>query len=151
MQVPDKVLDPLRYRYAELMMVLPATWRFSAVVPEHPASDWPVAALKQLARLPSQEKGFLTEGHTVLHDVHYRPYGPGVDFVGAVLVASVTLPEIFSRIQSPHGPINIWSVFPLYQKELFFIHQQGWPAFRSLLEVNEVYEMMHPERVCLVE
>lgn len=146
MQVPETILDPLPHRYAELMMVLPSNWPLSATMPSDMERDWPVTALKQLARLPFTEGVFVSAGNTVLHDHYFQPYHPSVPFVGSLLMRTITRPDVFRRLHSKHGPINIFSVFPLYKEELLFIEQNGHAAFYELLGKNDIVEVLDPGR-----
>lgn len=146
MKVPAKVSDPLTHRYAELMMVLPADWPLSATMPSKPEQDWPVTALKQIARLPFEQNAFVSWGNTILHDPYFQPYHESVGFVGSLLIRTVTRPDVFRRFHSPHGPINIFSVFPLYKEELLFIEEKGYAEFYRLLAEKNVVECLDPKR-----
>lgn len=150
MQVPHKVSDPVGNKYAELMMVLPADWPLSATMPSDMSQDWPVTVLKQIARLPFQHKAFVSWGNTVLHDRYFQPYHESVGFIGSLLTRTVTRPDVFRRIISPHGPINILSVFPIYKEELLFIEENGYEAFRRILGEQKVVEILDVDRPNLI-
>lgn len=143
MEVPEELED---FRFAELAMVLPRSWEFSTEVPSEPEQDWPVTVLKQFARFPTVRKTFVGVGHTILFSEHFQPFHPSVDFVAGMLIPSVTLPEGFNLVEGPHGPIHIYSVFPLYRDEWAFKQAFGYDELLDLFIDFGVRELVLPGR-----
>lgn len=150
MPMPKDHPDPNPYRYAELVMVLPFDWRFSRIVPNNPELDWPIALLQNMARMP------VVSGHSVgIGDVFHDSHLGGIlkdvtPFEGCILLPPVTTSGEFNRIFSERGPIHLYSLFPLFKAEMDLIQNDGFLAFKQLLQEGQAQEMMNIHRQSLV-
>ncbi len=150
MPLPKDHPDPTPFQFAELIFVLPSDWRFSRIVPSNPGIDWPITMLQGIARMP------VLKGHPIgIGDVfHNSLLGDDLNdvspFEGCILLPPVTTSPEFNRIYSEHGPIHVYSVFPLLKDEMDLIQEEGFIAFKGLLSENEVKEMLNIHRNSLV-
>lgn len=123
MVVPPHVEDGHLYRYAELVLQMPASLVDKFGEPD----SWPIDSLRKLARMPHLYETWLYMGHTVGDD-------PGVPFPGTKLsIASIwptfLLPDDFTKLTLEDGrEITFLTVAFLHDNERKYSkehYQQG--------------------------
>ena len=97
MNVPKTVQEPERYRYAELVLQMPA-----ALVEKfgnHLA--WPIQTLNRLARMPHKDETWLWSGHTIGAE-EPQPF-PDTHLSIAVIWPGMLLPQEFRILEMEDG------------------------------------------------
>ena len=143
MTVPDGVENPETYTFAELMILLPKAIEFGKIFPSENENDWIIGMLKETARFPHHYDTWLAIGHTLQATTEMEPYSGDTDYVGLVILPSVTFDEEFTEIKTAEETINIYSVFPLYKDELEYKIANEYNALLDkLIEKNskEVFD-----------
>lgn len=127
MNVPSEVADPDEYRYAELVVHLPANWPTDWKELQETHNWWPIASLINLARLPHQRESWIWGGHTISND---GPYADDIGFCAALVCPSYLLPEDSEIVSLPDGRnIVLLTVAFLYPEELAFCLENHSEAF----------------------
>ncbi len=150
MPLPKDHPDPDPYRYVELMMVLPQTWRFSRIVPNNPDLDWPITLLQLLARVPAVSKIPMGIGDVFHKNQINDILNIVTPFEGCTLLPPVSTSDYFNQIFSEKGPIRIYNVFPLYKDEMEFISANGFISFKEILQNTQAKEILNIRRQTLV-
>lgn len=137
MTVPDSVEDPEQYKFAELMILLPKEIEFGQIFPSENENDWILGMLKETARFPHHYDTWLSIGHTLQATADMEPYDEQTDYVGLVILPSVTFDEDFTEIKVGDEVINVYSIFPLYKNEMEYKIANGYNALLDkLIEKN---------------
>ena len=144
MTVLNNVENPELYRFAELMILLPKSIEFGKVSPRENENDWLIGMMKETARFPHHYDTWLSIGHTLQATADMETYSKETDYVGLVVLPSVTFDEEFATIKVGNEIINIYSIFPLYKNELEYKIANGYNALLDkLIEKNgkEVFDI----------
>jgi Suppressor of fused protein (SUFU) len=135
------------YRFAELMVCLPASWPVSETAFEDEEVYWPVRWLKQLARFPHEYDTWLGWGHTVPNGDPPEPFASNTGFCGALLLAPLSLPEEAWRIPVEEGrEVQLYSLIPLYAEEMDFKLRRGTEALIERFEKAGVTDLIDVRR-----
>ncbi|WP_138754219.1 suppressor of fused domain protein [Paenibacillus sinopodophylli] len=132
MTVPEGAEE---YRYAELMICLPPTWKISDEDFKDERNYWPVRALKTLARFPHEYHTWLYMGHTLANGEPVKPYSEGTKFQGMLL----SLPDVedkrefFNLTISDEKVIHFFTLVPIYQEEMDYKLKNGMEALFAKL------------------
>lgn len=143
MRVPEGQQE---FRYAELVMHLPANWR----LPKPPATGdestmWPVQWLRKLAYLPHLNRTWLGGPHTIVSsDEPPAPLGPGIQESCLLLVADFA---DWSPIKLEDGSaVKFYTVIPIFAEERDFEKANGLVALLNRFEANGVTAIFDPNR-----
>jgi hypothetical protein len=142
MNVSTQLKDPRNHQFAELMVLLPKGIDFGQVYPAGTKYDWIISMLKQSAKFPHFYDTWVGIGHSIQAEENMEPYSKDTEYVGCLVLPTMTFPKNFEKISSPRGPINIYSLFPLYKEELEFKIQNGFNAFAEFLIKNNTKEII---------
>lgn len=123
MTVPEGAED---WRFAELMIRLPADWPLGQEEFKDERNYWPVRWLKQLARFPHEYQTWLSYGHSIPNGDPPEPLAPGLPFAGLVISPPWIGGEAFSTLYLNDGtPVHFWSLIPLHPSEIEFKLKHG--------------------------
>ena len=148
MSVPQDEDAP---RFAELMMSLPPSWKFSDEAQQDERHGWPLFWLQSLARFPHQAETFLAPGHTIPNGDPPEPIGPGTKLCCMLVREPLTTPDSFRTLKLKKKTIHFYALVPLYQDEMEYKLAYGYEALAKLLDEHHVTELLDPKRpsVCL--
>lgn len=149
MTVPPDVENPQRYKFAELMLLLPKSIAFGEVTGDNP-NDWLIDMLKENARFPHHYDTWLTIGHTLQATAGMEPYEGHTEYTGVVILPSVNFDEDFTTLQAGENRINIYSVFPLYADEMNYKIEKGYNALLDRLIDKNAKEVFDERRESLL-
>lgn len=133
------------YQYAEIVMLLPSSWKMKDKDLEDPNNWWPFRLLKELTKYPHEENTWLGFGHTFSWGLE-EYFSDNNQFVGVVLVDSINLPEELLSIQTTKHTIHIYSAIPLYKEELEFKLEHGVTKLLEKFDAIEVDEIVDINR-----
>lgn len=133
MKVSEQVENPSELEFAELMMLIPKEIEFEDVYSSENKNDWIITVLKRTARFPHYYNTWVGIGHSIQAEEDLSTYGDDTEFVGALILPSVTFSEKFTEINKDGRRINIYNVFPLYKDELEFKIKNGYNKILDLL------------------
>lgn len=121
MNVPSQLKDYEMER-AELIIYLPPDWDLDFSKEEN---GWVVKLLKQIARLPIDEKSWIGFGHTLSHN-DVESYASNTKLSAALLVDALDENDhpLDFKLENK-GRINFYQVFPLYKEELDYKMKYG--------------------------
>jgi len=125
------------------MILLPKEIEFGQVFPSENENDWILGMLKETARFPHHYDTWLSIGHTLQATADMEHYDEQTDYVGLVILPSVTFDEDFTEIKVGDEVINVYSIFPLYKNEMEYKIANGYNALLDkLIEKNgkEVFD-----------
>ncbi|MFF2483801.1 suppressor of fused domain protein [Paenibacillus sp. NPDC058071] len=135
-EIPFTVPDGAEsYRYAELTISLPPTWKISDEDFKDERNYWPIRALKTIGRFPHEYNTWLYYGHTVANGNPPAPYSSDAKFQGMLVwvpeAANAT--EFFNLSLSEEKVVHFFSLIPLYQDEIEFKVKNGQDALLEKL------------------
>ena len=114
MNVPEE-LGAEEYGRAELLICLPPDWKLGETSDEW---YWPLALIKNLARLPINCDTWLGWGHSVDNQ---EPFADNTELCGSLLINPVGVDEGGSICELPSGEkVNFFEILPLYRGEMNF-------------------------------
>lgn len=136
-----------KFRYAELVMLLPPDWNMKYEELRDENNWWPVVLLMHLTKQPHLAETWLGFEHTFAYDLD-QPFSSNNRFVGIILLDSITLPEKFMKIKGWlwQKSVNIYTVIPLYKEELIFTREHGTDALLDLFNANHISEIVDLNR-----
>jgi hypothetical protein len=137
-----KNLPKEEYGRAELLVCLPPNWKVGENDEEW---FWPIALLKNLARLPINSDTWLGLAHSA--DNRF-PYSDNTELCGAVLVSPEDVSADAGSCELPNGDmVNFYEIIPLYHEEIQYKLDNGSDEFRSIMSgVSHVVDINRPNR-----
>lgn len=153
MSVPQGAED---YRYAELMISLPANWKIDALSKKPPPKDlerwyWPVRWLKKLARLPHDFNTWLGTMHTIPNGDPPRPLAPETRMSGWMLLPPIMEDEEASYISLSDGRVvYLYFIHALHANEMDYKLKHGGEALLDKLagvDASEILNVARPSGV----
>lgn len=118
MNVPSEVPDPEEYRYAELVLHVPAQWPVDWAELQRPENWWPLEILQGMARLPHERESWVWGGHTLNQKT---PYGEDTRLCTALICPSYMLPEDAETLTMADGRNIVFLTMAfIYQEEFEF-------------------------------
>ena len=121
-QVPDRI---------ELMLSLPADWRFDEKSMEEDRFGWPVSLLKYLARFPWSESTWLGWGHTL----PLAQFADNTQLSGVFIDAPEHYPFDAFRVVFPKKrAVYIFQAVPVYDEEIGYAVEHGSEELEKLLK-----------------
>jgi len=145
MTVPDGVPDD--WRFAELLVNLPADWQLSQAAFEDERFYWPVRNLKMLARLPHMYATWLSYAHTVPNGDPPEPYASNTKLCGMILIPPLSLTGEIHRLERRGGQvIRFWNLLPLYAGEMELKLKKGEDELFKLLDQAEISDIVDVDR-----
>ena len=132
-------------KFAELMMCVPNRIN-SKNLGNGGEYEWIIAMLKQTAKFPHYENTWFGVGHAVQGNIDCSPYDPNTEFVGGLILPSVTFDKDFTQVQVGENMINLYSFFPLYKNELEFKFANDYNAILDILIEKNISEVFLPDR-----
>jgi hypothetical protein len=154
MHVPQDMEGAENYRFAELVIAVPARW-FSAddkgMIPEAELKDyekfWPVALLKFLGRFPHEYDTWLWESHSMPNGNPATPYADGTKLSGIVLSQMSGWPEQYQSIRMSDGrDVRLFAVVPVYGDEMALKLEKGFDALDQAFLHYGISEVLHQDR-----
>lgn len=130
------------FRFAELMICLPADWPLEPEVFRDESNYWPIRWLKRLARLPHQHGSWLGLGHTVPNGDPPTPFAANTGFCGWVVDEPVLFAPEFQKLRLAEKAINFYSIVPLYEEEMTLKLRKGSGALTHVLDQGKVSELV---------
>jgi hypothetical protein len=146
MNVDNDVEDKKSLRFAELMLLVPKEIEFNSLYTGEGTNDWIITMLKQTARFPHYNNTWIGVGHSIQATEDLSTYSNETNYVGALILPSITFNSDFTKIALPDSVINIYSVFPLYKNELEYKIEYGLDSFLNLLRKGNPKECFDKNR-----
>lgn len=139
MDIPED-LDPTEDGRAELLICLPPDWKVGENSEEW---FWPIALLKNLARLPINCDSWLGWGHSVDNQ---STFAKNTELCGSLLLFPEAVPDGAESCTLPNGDtVNFFEVIPLYREEMEFKIQNGTKALLEQMQnVSHVLDIGRP-------
>ncbi len=139
MDIPED-LDPTEDGRAELLICLPPDWKVGENSEEW---FWPIALLKNLARLPINCDSWLGWGHSVDNQ---SAFAKNTELCGSLLLFPEAVPDGAESCTLPNGDtVNFFEVIPLYREEMEFKIQNGTKALLEQMQnVSHVLDIGRP-------
>lgn len=126
MNVNESIDDWENYRYAEIMLLLPKELEiFTEFFIMNSNYDWIMGILKNTARFPHEYNTWIRDGHTIQANENFQSYYPETEYSGVMILSSMTFDDKFTKIKTPNGEINIYSIYPLYKPEIEYKIKHG--------------------------
>jgi len=137
-------------KFAELILLLPKEIEFGEIHNGENENDWIISMLKQTARFPHHYGTWLGIGHTIQATEELDTYDKSTEFVGSIILPSVTFDEDFTKIEMDGHEINFHTLFPLYKNELEYKVEVGYNKFLDLLIKSNSKEILDIKRPNLI-
>jgi hypothetical protein len=136
--------------YAELMLCVPASWKFDEKSLEGQRYSFPIDWLRLMARFPHDGGTFLAPGHTIPNGDPPEPLAPGSKLCCLLIREPVTTPDGFRTLTIKKKTIRFYALIPLYEDEMRFKVAKGYKALDALLQENGVTELLDVKRPSVV-
>lgn len=133
MNVSSEVENVKDLEFAELMILVPKSIEFNEIYTGENNSDWIISILKRSAKFPHFYDTWIGVGHSLQAEEDFSPYSTDTNFVGALILPSVTFDKNFTEINRKGRKINFYDVFPLYKNELEFKIENGYSKTLDLI------------------
>lgn len=144
MKAPLQAQD---YRFAELMMSLPADWPMSQEAWKDTRHYWPIYWLKVLSRFPHKYDTWLSYGHTMPNGNPSEPVAPNAAFECMLLGPPMTVSTDFWRLKvSADKTISFFAVFPIYPEEAKLKLKKGADELFTRFEKSKITELLDIRR-----
>jgi len=150
MNVSEHAENPEELAFAELMMLVPKSIEFEPVFTGENKNDWIISILKKTAKFPHFYDTWIGIGHTIQAEEDLTPYGNDTEYVGALILPSVTFEKDFTEINKNGRKINIYNVLPLYKNEMEFKIENGYGKLLDLLIKSNGKEVLDLKRKNLI-
>ncbi len=139
MNIPDALSVEENGR-AELLICLPPDWKLGESSEEW---FWPIALLKDLARLPINTDSWLGWGHSV---DHRSAFSEKAGFCGTLLLYPEGVPENAESCVLPSGDkVNFFEVIPLYREEMLYkINNDTKALLERLSRISHIVDINRP-------
>ena len=149
MTVPEGAEE---FRFAELVLCLPADWKLTREDFADEANYWPIRLLKTLARLPHEYDTWLGPGHSIPNGGEQpEPYAKSTRFCCAMIVPAIRFGKDFLRLETAdERTINFYSVWPLLADETEFKLKQGYDELLDRLLSRDVTDVIDVQRQSVV-
>lgn len=135
------------FRFAELMICLPADWKLTEKDLDDERNYWPIRWLKTLARFPHEYETWLCHWHTIPNGDPPEPLAEGTQLAGFMLVPPMTTSTEFHSLLVPAVKnIHFHALIPLTSAEMEFKLKQGSDALMERLERAKITEVVNPTR-----
>jgi hypothetical protein len=135
------------FRFAELMIRLPADWKLGEESFKQEEHYWPVLWLKRLARFPHEYETWLSFGHSIPNGDPPEPLAPGMPFAGLVLSTPWVGGDDLATLRLADGtPVRFWSLIALHPSEIAFKLQHGSDALFEKLASAGYSDLFDPRR-----
>ena len=127
------------FRFAELMVCLPAEWPVSQEAFADERNYWPVQWLKALARFPHEYGSWLGFGHTIPNGDPPAPVAPGTSLCGMLLLPPGGMPEeAWTCRVDAERTVHLWSLMPIHADEMKYKLRHGTDDLLEKFEAADV-------------
>jgi hypothetical protein len=148
MNTPVEFAD---HRYAELCIILPATWQIvgkDEEILEDENNYWPIRWLKIIARFPHLYNTWIGWGHTIPNGENAEPFAENTQLGCMMLFPSISLPEDFFELKiNEEKNIRFYCLIPLYKEEMDFKLNKGSDALTDKFERHQVTDVININRI----
>ena len=135
------------FRYAELVICLPPTWRLDQASLKNEDNYWPLRWLKQLARFPHKYNTWLFAEHTIPNGDPAEPFSPNTKFSCMILSEPTLFHEEFARLTVDKSKtIYFLTLIPIYDSETNYKLQHGAEELLKKLFAAGVTELVDIQR-----
>lgn len=132
-----------KFRFAELMISLPADWNLDKKSFQDESNYWPIRMLKALARFPYENHTWLSIGHSVPNGDPPAPFSPNTGFTDVMLFPSAVFTgRAWSCRVGAFKEVYYYSALPLYPSELQYKLDRGSDALMELFDEHDVSEVV---------
>lgn len=135
------------FRFAELMIRLPADWKLGEEAFKQEENYWPIRWLKILARMPHEYETWLSSGHSIPNGNPPEPLAPGMPFSGMILSRPWIGGEELATLYLADGtPVHFWTLIPIHPSEISFKLQHGSDALMQKIAAAGYSDLYDPWR-----
>jgi hypothetical protein len=143
MNVPAGAED---FRYAEVMLCLPADWKLDPESLNYEEHFWPLRWLRLLARNVHQYKTWLGYGHTVPNADPPAPFSYNTKLCGVLLIPPQSITQRFRMLDTGLKQIHFLAMVPIYKEELELRLNQNAKTLIQRLSDSGVDELLNLKR-----
>lgn len=135
------------FRFAELVMTLPADWPIGEEEFKDEANWWPIRLLKMLARFPHEFNTWLWWGHSMPNGDPPAAWHESTKQSGVVLLGPTMVPDDFHMLDcGEEKKIHFLSVVPVYTEEMNAKLKYGTEYLTELFVKNDIDDIVNPNR-----
>ena len=117
-----------QFKYAELMICLPADWKVSQEDFQVQENYWPIYWLKRLARMPHEYNTFILHGHSIPNGDPAEPFASNTRMSGMLVAVPTTVEDVksfFTLSLDEDKEIHFFSLVPVYKEEMKYKLKHG--------------------------
>jgi hypothetical protein len=124
------------YRFAELVLRLPADWPMTPKAIEKPENLWPFLALRSVARRPHEQKTWLDTATILENGSPAQPLAAGVPFTAWLALTDES--ETGRALVADGRVIQFYLLVPLYPEEVRLEREKGITELIKLFQKHKV-------------
>lgn len=144
--------DEEDWKYTELMMYLPSTWGISKEELEDSVNYWPLALLRKLGRFPHENNTWFRLGDTIPNGEPPKPFVDTTQLSSVVLLPPMKENREFFELQIKEDKkIRFMVVTPIFNKELLYLHKNGFNEFLDRLDETNFSDVLNLQRNSILE
>lgn len=144
---PMKIPEDVKYKYVEVVMLLPKEWELENGKWKENKNKWPLDHLRKIAKIPYETNSWIGFGHTIIHDPTNNKCFPNTNFNSSVILSSKTLPDAFTKIKFNDDTIRVYTAIPLYPEELEYKLNNDANALVDKFIESNIEEIVNSNRV----
>ncbi len=139
------------WRFAELMICLPADWPVPDGAQGENFQDdgayWPIGFMKMLARMPVEYETWLFEGHSIPNGHPAEPFAGNTKLNGVVLSVPMEETEFCTLNLPGDRQVHFWQIIPVYDEEMNYKLEHGFDALVQKFSRHRISPVVDLNRV----
>ncbi len=140
-----------KYKYAELMISLPKTWKLEQESFKDFKNYWPIYNLKWLARFVHDLNTWLGHGHTIPNGNPPEQLDETVNMSGFILLPSIIYPKARECKLGFFKTVHLYALHPLYTSEMNYKLDYGVNVLLDKFDEYKVSEVVDIDRKSVID
>lgn len=133
------------FKFAELLLKLPSSWRVGKDNMGDKSHYWPIEWLRKVAHIPHIYDGWITEGVILPNGEPPQPFASNTK-LSCIMVCRPTESGL-DKVQSEQGPINIYTLVPIYEEERNLVLEKGYEYLLEKMNEKGISDVLDINRV----
>lgn len=133
------------YKFAELLLKLPATWRITKEDVKEQEQQWPIQWLRKTANIPHIYDGWIEEGTILPNGEPPQPFALNTDFSSIMLISPKE--EELKTILTKSGEVKMYTLVPLYEEERQLAILKGYPYLLEKMRDRKISDVIDVNRI----
>lgn len=133
------------YKYSELLLKLPSSWKIGKEDSNDPNNYWPLAWLRKVAHIPHIYDGWIEEGVIIPHGEPPQPFASNTNL--SCVMVSRAKENGLDSIQTKQGTINVYALIPIYAEERMLALEKGHDYLIKIMNDKGISDVLDIDRI----